>query len=102
MFSRLPRAVSHGCVRVEKPIGLATHLFDGDKDEAYFLEMLDAKTERTLTLPTAVPVHLEYRTAWVDASGRLQFRTDIYDIDRELTLALAGDDDAPRVVARTP
>ncbi len=36
---------------------------------------------RSLKLGWQVPVQLVYFTAWVDASGRVQFRPDIYDRD---------------------
>jgi hypothetical protein len=39
-------------------------------------------------LQRPIPVHILYRTAWVDAQGRLQFRNDVYRRDTELKAAL--------------
>jgi L,D-transpeptidase YcbB len=45
-------------------------------------------TPKTVQLERRVPVHILYWTAWVDESGTLQFRRDIYDRDRAVTRAL--------------
>ncbi|WP_432709450.1 L,D-transpeptidase family protein [Pedobacter sp.] len=83
-FDKKVRAVSHGCVRVEKPLELAQALFGNSKQyEVIKTEM--AKTEnqeaKDIALPTQVPVYLTYFTTWVDANGTLQFRNDIYGLD---------------------
>jgi len=39
-------------------------------------------------LKRPLPVHILYRTAWVDAQGRLQFRNDIYQRDAKLQAVL--------------
>jgi hypothetical protein len=39
-------------------------------------------------LKRPIPVHIVYRTAWVDAQGRLQFRKDVYQRDPELRAEL--------------
>jgi hypothetical protein len=39
-------------------------------------------------LPSAVPVHFLYWTAWVDSVGRMNYREDIYGLDQRLDLAL--------------
>ena len=44
------------------------------------LQSLIGATERTVFLPHAIPIHLEYFTEFVDASGALQDREDIYGI----------------------
>jgi hypothetical protein len=44
----------------------------------------------SVRLKRPVPVHILYRTAWVDAQGRLQFRNDIYQRDAKLQAALQG------------
>jgi murein L,D-transpeptidase YcbB/YkuD len=83
-FDKNVRAVSHGCVRVEKPQELAQALFGNSKQyEVIKTEM--AKTEnqeaKDIALPTQIPVYLTYFTTWVDANGTLQFRNDIYGLD---------------------
>ena len=53
--------------------------------EEWTAEKIDAAMhageETTVTLKEPVPVHLFYFTAWVDSSGVVQFRPDIYGYD---------------------
>jgi hypothetical protein len=41
-------------------------------------------------LKRRVPVLVEYRTAWVDEQGVVNFRPDVYGLDRRLAEALAN------------
>ncbi len=79
LFDARQRAFSAGCVRVEEPMELAARLTGLERDR---LERMarDGAT-RTLRLGWRTPVQLVYFTAWVDASGRVQFRPDIYNRD---------------------
>jgi hypothetical protein len=52
-------------------------------------EAMNAGQERTVKLRSAIPVYLGYWTARVSGDGILQFRRDVYDIDRRLTILLA-------------
>jgi len=82
-FNKDVRAVSHGCVRVEKPQELALALFgQGEKYDNIVKNMAANNTEPTdIGLPNKVPVYLTYITCWADESGRLQFRNDVYGLD---------------------
>ena len=92
LFNKSARQLSHGCVRVEEPVQLAAYLLA--KDTAWVkAEIRKASSrhgERVVRLPEPVPVHLEYFTAWVDASGTLQFRNDIYGWDDQVLKAMHG------------
>jgi len=90
LFSRDRRAFSHGCVRVQEAFGFAHALLAPQEDDpaAAFDRWLRNGSERYVQLDTHVPVHLTYRTAWVDAEGTDQFRGDIYDRDRPVANAL--------------
>jgi murein L,D-transpeptidase YcbB/YkuD len=82
LFGAARRAFSHGCVRVEQPMALAPLVMGGESSgwtSARFQSMLGAN-ERTVMLPHPVPIHIEYFTEFVDASGALQNRDDIYGI----------------------
>ena len=45
--------------------------------------------ERWVTLKKSVPVFIVYFTAWVDKSGTLNFRNDIYGHDEQLSAKLS-------------
>ena len=91
LFGRNVRALSHGCVRLQDPIWLADYLLQGSSD------WTPAKRERVMgswtpttriNLPAPMPLHLVYQTAWVDRSGEVVFRDDVYGIDAKVIDAL--------------
>lgn len=92
LFRRAERALSSGCVRVEKPTELARLLLDDPVNwSAEALEAaLDSGRTRTVAVGREVTVLLHYSTAWLDGDGRLQLRNDIYDHDRGILAALAA------------
>ena len=47
-------------------------------------EAMNSGTEQFVKLKKAIPVFITYYTAWVDASGKLNFRDDIYGHDESL------------------
>ncbi|ACA86437.1 L,D-transpeptidase family protein [Shewanella woodyi] len=80
LFEESNRALSSGCIRVEKVESLANWLASNlvsDKQT-----WVDLQTERDKTqwfaFDNFLAVHLVYWTAWVDESGLAQFRNDIY------------------------
>lgn len=82
-FARRVRTFSHGCIRVQKPMELADFVLKGDPKwtrEKLVKEIAKEKTE-FLSLKEPVDIDVIYRTAWVDESGVLQFRDDIYRKD---------------------
>ncbi|HEX8904117.1 MAG TPA: L,D-transpeptidase family protein, partial [Longimicrobiaceae bacterium] len=86
LFQRDERAFSHGCVRVEKPIDLAVFALSGNAGWPRDSVMAAAgrERERGVTLAAPIPVYVLYRTAWVDDSGDVQFRRDVYELDARL------------------
>ena len=46
---------------------------------------------QTVNLKNRVPVMITYYTAWVDNSGKINFRDDIYDHDKELAQKMFSD-----------
>jgi murein L,D-transpeptidase YcbB/YkuD len=80
LFSAARRAFRHGCVRVDDPMRLG-ELVMGGADRGWSqqrLRSLVGDKERTIFLPRPLAIHLEYFTAFVDDSGVLQLREDIY------------------------
>lgn len=89
LFSKTERAFSSGCIRVSDPIELASKLLEPNgMGIDQINEVLSSAKTTTVNLKTPVPVHIEYWTAWVDSSGKLQFRNDIYERDKPLFSAL--------------
>ncbi|WP_017730356.1 L,D-transpeptidase family protein [Nafulsella turpanensis] len=83
LFDQAERDFSHGCIRVEKPVELATYLLQEKgfgREEV--MEMMNLPEPENVTLPEEVPVFIEYRTAWMGQEGRVHFREDIYGHDR--------------------
>jgi len=82
-FKKAMRAVSHGCVRVERPLDLARALFgDGKKYQTIATAMgQDNPNPTDLSLPKKVPVYITYVTCWADGNQTLQFRSDVYGLD---------------------
>ncbi|MHA4894814.1 L,D-transpeptidase family protein [Pedobacter sp. PWIIR3] len=108
-FKYSNRAISHGCVRVERPLEFAENLVK-DKDEYDLLRMevnlppvdttkMDlykrklAKKSDTLNvfqlkpkwfgIKKQVPIVINYLTAWAQ-DGKIQFRPDVYNLDETL------------------
>lgn len=90
LFNENQRAFSHGCIRISEPARLAAFLlkdrpdWSSDKINNY----MHAGIERSINLRKATPVFIVYFTAFVDRSGRLNFRKDIYKLDTLLLQAL--------------
>ncbi len=82
-FSKPMRAVSHGCVRVGDPKGLALDLFGPgskyDMISKYMEEDRDSPTN--ISLSPKVPVYITYITCWGDETGTMQVRKDVYGLD---------------------
>ncbi|SOD12704.1 L,D-transpeptidase family protein [Pedobacter xixiisoli] len=82
-FNQQVRAVSHGCVRVEKPLELAQALFgNGATYEGIKKAMQTGEPKvNDIALKNKVPVYLSYLTCWQDDTGKLQYRKDVYGLD---------------------
>lgn len=105
VFASNDRSVSHGCVRVERPLDLAVFLLK-DKDEttidrlhysaAFYdnpdhlaLDELEQTKDRkryigSLSLTPTVPLFICYYTLYPDRKGRIRTFPDIYGYDAVL------------------
>lgn len=90
LFARETRAFSHGCIRLAQPFDFAYALLAKQEEnpKAFFHRVLDTKRETKVELEQKVPVHLIYRTAFVGADGKAQFRRDVYGRDAKIWKAL--------------
>ena len=91
LFERATRSFSHGCVRVEDPVALARYVLRDQPEwtEQRINEAMHAGEEKHVKLKEALPVYLGYWTARVRPDNTVQFRKDVYEIDRRLTTLLA-------------
>ncbi len=107
-FGYSNRAVSHGCVRVEKPLQLADYLLANNSkwttdylkieigskvdDKAVIEEFKQKRSElrknasygqtTEVKLDKKIPLFIDYYTAWVDKNGVVNFRDDVYRQDK--------------------
>ncbi len=84
LFAEQTRALSHGCIRLERPLELAKILLEEESNwNREQIDQVVASGQTTsVELSKGVPVHIVYRTAWVDEDGRVQFRDDVYGHDK--------------------
>ena len=85
LFDRKNRAFSHGCIRLSQPFELAKYLLKDQPEwpEIAITAAMDSEIETWVTLVQPVAVFIIYYTAWIDQSGNVHFRDDIYGHDKE-------------------
>ena len=83
LFARDTRAFSHGCIRMDNPIGFAHRVLE---PEGWTREdiVTQLETTETVTVPLSEPISVivTYLTALVDESGSVYFYRDIYGRDK--------------------
>ena len=86
LFANKNRFMSHGCVRVEKPMQLAHFILETGLDSAVVAKldscMRDQKPSE-FKLKKKFPVLLLYMTADVDENNNLKFYKDIYELEEK-------------------
>jgi len=102
-FSYRNRAISHGCVRVQKPIDLSFFLLE-KKDSTYLDRILISidktplsqegrtlfkkgqlkKLDNVVRLSPKVPVYIDYFTSYVLPDGMIYFADDVYGFDKKI------------------
>ncbi|MGE0160377.1 MAG: murein L,D-transpeptidase [Gemmatimonadales bacterium] len=95
LFARETRLFSHGCIRLQDPVGLA-ELVLGDHaswSRAALEQAIASGETRTIPLARPVPVFVLYWTAGADAYGVSHFYPDVYGRDAAVLAALDGDVD---------
>ncbi len=90
LFDRVQRDFSSGCIRVEDAPALAYYLLADDPGwtHARLHDIFERGQRQVVRIPRPITVHLLYMTAWVNEDDGLQFRSDIYNRDRDLNAAL--------------
>lgn len=83
LFAESMRALSSGCIRVEKPLELASALLQPQRwDQSRIEDTIGLRQTKAVSLAQPIPVYLMYWTTWVDDAGRLQIRDDVYQRDQ--------------------
>ncbi|MBA4258024.1 MAG: hypothetical protein C0446_02595 [Chitinophaga sp.] len=90
LFAQTNRGLSHGCIRIAEPKKFAEFLLRDQPN--YTSTAIDSlmylEKEKWVTLKKKIPVFLVYFTSWVDQTGVLHFRRDIYQHDQKMAQKL--------------
>ncbi|MFV0548296.1 MAG: L,D-transpeptidase [Limnobaculum xujianqingii] len=82
LFDKNMRALSSGCIRVNKASELANILLNEvGWDDNKIQNTLKRGSTTYANIREEIPVQLYYMTSWVSNSGTPEFRTDIYGYD---------------------
>jgi len=96
LFAREKRAYSHGCMRVQNPLTYGEKLLSlvlpKERYTEARLESMFGGNEININFPKFIPVHLTYQTAFVDESGKLQLRDDVYGRDAKMFAILKSNE----------
>jgi len=86
LFKYSYRALSSGCIRVERPIQLY-YLLKSKEIQLTYRDIFDiiwSKRTRTIRFRQKVPVYLAYLTVYADKDGTCSFFDDIYGYDKKM------------------
>jgi murein L,D-transpeptidase YcbB/YkuD len=91
LFKKARRDFSHGCIRVEDPVGLAEFILadQGEWTRERIESAMNGSKPKTVTLKHPVPVYIFYSTVLADEEGTVSFYDDIYGHDLVLSDLLA-------------
>lgn len=84
LFSKDVRSLSHGCVRLHKPVDLLEtfSVMDPKIDFEKAQATLEHNKKTPIRLSHSIPVDMIYLTTWVENDGSINFRDDIYGYDK--------------------
>ncbi len=119
-FSYKNRAVSHGCVRIQKPMDFAFFCLT-EKDSVYFdrlrisidqspisvegiKQMKEGKLKRlenVVHLKEKVPLTIDYYTVYMLPDGKFYFADDVYGFDKKILGAMKLDQNTKKEISAT-
>jgi murein L,D-transpeptidase YcbB/YkuD len=95
LFAHDTRAYSHGCMRVQDPAKYAEVLFNISRPTENWtadrIKKMFGTAEQDIQLPEKIWVHLTYQSAFVDETGKLQIRRDVYNLDSRTIAAIKSE-----------
>ena len=95
-FSKDVRALSHGCIRLEKYMDFANYLIREDslkiKPDSLTL-YLEKRVRKQIAVRKPIPIFIKYFTCEPDPEGKITFFTDIYKKDKEFHKVLYREED---------
>ncbi|HYG52558.1 MAG TPA: L,D-transpeptidase family protein [Flavobacteriales bacterium] len=90
-FNKSVRCFSHGCIRLQNPIDLATFVLKQDrkwkKDEFNkdtLMAWIGRHYEQRVQLKKYIPIEIDYITVTADSLGNITFHPDVYEKDVEM------------------
>jgi L,D-transpeptidase YcbB len=104
LFARSDRHLSHGCMRTEQILPLASFALAGDTESGLgqIQSAIDSGVNRKIPISSSIPVYVLYWTAVAREDGSVDFHDDIYGRDSTLIAALAGRAKVERVAQVAP
>jgi len=86
LFKSYVRTFSSGCIRVSQPFTLANKILENE--ESWSVEKIESLVNigetKVIRVSQPLPVYLMYWTAWVDDSGKVNFRNDVYQRNKQI------------------
>ena len=83
LFNLEIRDLSHGCVRLERPLDLVSYLMKDSPNwsEELTQSILDSRKTKAVSVAKPIPIYITYITVWTDENGMVNYRDDIYQRD---------------------
>jgi murein L,D-transpeptidase YcbB/YkuD len=87
IFKKAVRAVSHGCIRLADAEKLANYILRNNSawTPQKIHAAMNSGKQQYVKVDPAMPVMITYLTAWVDETGQLNFRDDVYNNDKKVS-----------------
>ncbi|HLP11728.1 MAG TPA: L,D-transpeptidase family protein [Flavobacteriales bacterium] len=90
-FNKSVRCFSHGCIRLQNPLDMATFVISQDKkwkkdefNKDTLMAWIGKHYEQRYNLKKYIPIEIDYITVTADSIGNMTFHPDVYDKDVEL------------------
>jgi murein L,D-transpeptidase YcbB/YkuD len=86
LFERSSRALSHGCIRLQKPRDMAAAVLQTSVEQIG--TYIAGGANQTIKVENQLPVYISYFTAWPKDDGSIDYFADIYGRDAAMMKAL--------------